>query len=116
MNDRALQMFTADDEEWVIAYDAEDAVAVYRAHVGWEVGAGNVVESADEADTETHVEHWVPLFNDKTLTLRTECEKKHVQGETCSDPACKDGEVRTTKTVRGWIASHGRGHWGSANW
>jgi len=107
-----LSMYTADAEEWVIAGSPEDARDVYCAHVGREPELGD----PDAAEHGAHTAHWEALPDDKSLTLRTECEAHHRKAEPCSVPGCdKDRLIRETLTCAEWVAKCGRGHWGSAN-
>ncbi len=107
-----LHMFTADDEEWVIAADPADAARVYCDHLG------NVepdMGDPDKADGGTHAVHWKQVPDEKEMRLRTECERAHRRDEPCLVEGCKRGVIVRAKTARAWVEECGRGHWASAN-
>lgn len=110
---RSLFMFSADDEEWVIAHDAEDARDVYCAQIGSAPELGPHDPGAN--DCGTHASDWERLDDEKSLTLREECEESHRPGRACKVPECKEGVVRRTMTAAEWAKTMGRGYWGSAN-
>jgi hypothetical protein len=112
-----LQMFTADNEEWVIARSVDDARDVYCSVMGFDP---NNDPNPDKADMfGTHVQHWKPIRNlDKEMTLTTECNKTdHQEGKACSQDGCDGkGTIKRKLTVAQWIREHGRGYWGGANY
>jgi hypothetical protein len=111
MSDQALAMYTADDEEWVIAATAEQARDLYCAHMGFEVAT----DDPDEADVGTHVDHWTRLPDEKRLSLRDECQEAHAKDAPCA-VGCKDGIIRTELTCAEWCAKNGAGYHGSASY
>ena len=108
-----LHMWTADNEEWVIAESAEEARDLYCAM------SGATPESGDPnaADGGTHVEHWTPLADERRLARREECPERHGKGVVCTVDGCDgEGTVRHERTCAEWIALEGAGHFASANW
>jgi hypothetical protein len=85
-----LHVFTASEEEWVIAASSEDACAVYCATIGCEPS-----KAADDGGT--HPDDWEALPDDKSLTRRD------------------DDGGRQTMTCGEWARLEGRGYWGSAS-
>lgn len=107
-----LSVYTASDEEWVIAESPEDARDVYCAHIG----CGPDMVDQDSCDGGCHAEHWEALPMGKTLTMRDECPFQHHPFHACVRPGCDGrGTVRTALTCAEWCAKLGRGYWGSAN-
>ncbi len=80
-----LRVWTCCDEEWVIAYSAEDAALVY-AETGAEPIEG---------------EEWTPCPDDKLFTYRDEDENGQPR--------------ETRKTMREHAAARGRGYFGTAS-
>ena len=108
---KAMHVWTADSEEWVVAESATDACAVYCAFIGC-----NPSTSVDDADWGTHPDHWSELPDDKILKWAEECPEMHKKGESCS-LGC-DGEMmlRTSMTCGEHVARTGRSYLGSANY
>lgn len=111
---RPLHLFSADSEEYVIAYDAEDALAVYCQTFGLAPGAS---DDPDADDFCTHASHWTAISDHTVLPRHDECEEnRHRDGETCRVEGCSKGLVRRTMTAAEWVAHEGRGYWGGTNW
>ena len=110
-----LMMFTADDEEWVIAESPADAVDIYCAHIGAPCAPAAPGSDPDKCNPGTHIEHWTPLPDDKALTLVAECPETHKADVPCPRGCDDNFLIRTKKTCAEWC-EQGRGHWGSANW
>ena len=108
-----LHMWTADDEEWVVASSAEEARDLYCAMSGAKPESGD----PNKADGGAHVGHWTPLPGDKLLARREECPKLHVKGVACTVDGCDGkGMVRHERTCAEWVALEGAGHFASTNW
>jgi hypothetical protein len=85
-----LRVWTVADEEWVIAYSAEDAAIVFA-----ETGA-SPIEGLDGKP-----EPWTPCDDEEVFTFRDEDD---------------EGRPRETrKTMREHAAERGRGYFGTAN-
>lgn len=108
-----LHVWTADDEEWVVAESAEDACAVYCAHLGSEPDTST---DGDDAEWGTHPEHWTELADDHVMKWVEECQADaHREGVECPSK-CDDGFViRSTLTCAEHVAKNGRGYLGSSN-
>jgi hypothetical protein len=103
-----LHVWTADDEEWVIAESAQDACAVYCAHIGCEPSA------TVDSDWGTHPEHWSQMADDEVLRLQDECPEHHRPGVGCA--RCNStGILRTALSCAQHVARAGRSYVGSAN-
>ena len=109
-----LHMWTADDEDWVIAETAEEARDLYCAMSGAKPESGD----PNKADGGAHVEHWTVLPDDGLLARREECQWAHPRrGAPCLEPGCDGrGNVRLERTCAEWIAKEGKGHFASTNW
>lgn len=81
-----LRVWTCGDEEWVIAWSAEDAALVYA-----ETGADPIEDVP-----------WTPCPDDKPFTYRDEDEDGN--------------ERRTCKTMAEHAMERGRGYFGTANY
>jgi hypothetical protein len=86
---KELHVFTADNEEWVVAASPEDAAEVYREYVGEYLGSAGA-----EAATGLR---WQALPDEKPLTMTDE-----------------DAGVETVMFCGGWSIG-GRRYLGSAN-
>lgn len=107
-----LHVFTADREEWVIAYSPEDARDVYCDHIG----CAAVEDSAHAADWGTHASHWEPCPDDAIIKIAEECPEMHTAGNPCPKGCDDNFVVRYAKTCADWAAEKGRSHLASANW
>ena len=108
-----LHVWTADDEEWVVAYSADDACTVYCVD---QIGCERATGEADRADHGTHPGHWTLLADDKVLPFAEECPEHHKAGVECPKK-CDDGNmIRTRKTCAEHVTENGRGYLGSANY
>lgn len=87
---RMLGVWTAEGEEWVIAYDAADAEAVYAEYAGETLS----VQMGEPAP-------WTLLADDHVLRLREEDDAGNgrILSHTCAE----------------WVAMRGRRYLGSAN-
>lgn len=85
-DEKQLRVWTWSDEEWVIAYSAEDAAEVYA-------------ETGAEPDPDAK---WEPCPDDKMFTFHDEDENGKPRD--------------TRKTMREHAAERGRGYFGTANY
>lgn len=106
-----LHVWTADDEEWVVAESAKDACAVYRDHVG-----GEEAHDANSADHGMHPDHWTELPDDRTLRFSEECPEIHKDGSPCPRACSEHFLIHTKMTCGEHVASAGRSYLGSAKW
>jgi hypothetical protein len=109
---QTLHVWTADSEEWVVAYSADDACTIYCVDT---IGCERATGDADAADHGTHVEHWTQLADDKVLPFAEECQEHHKAGLECPKK-CDEGVIRTRKTCAEHARENGRGYLGSANY
>lgn len=89
-----LHVYTASEEEWVVAASPVDARDVYCAHIGCEPD-----EAPDQGTAYggTHTDDWEALPDEQTLKIY-------------------DDETTHSKTCAGWVREHGRGYLCSANY
>jgi len=107
-----LHVWSADDEEWVVAESAEDAARIYCALIGV---APDWSGDGEDSGWGTYPHHWSQLPDDKRLKWGEECAEHHKEGVSCPN-ACDDGFIiRTNDTCAEHVAKHGRGYMGSAN-
>jgi len=107
-----LHVWTADDEEWVVATSPEDACAVYCAFIGCEPSK---VTDPDDLDG-THPSDWTQVPDDKVFKLAEECPEHHPKGVACPRACGDDHMIRLHITCAEHVARSGRGYLGSANY
>lgn len=105
-----LRVWTAEEEEWVIAESAIDACFLYCEAIGYEPA-----KEAEDSDWGTHPEQWTALPNDRVLRWSEECSEIHTNGMLCPRQ-CDDFFIRTKLTCKQHVAKSGRGYLGSANY
>lgn len=106
-----LHVWTADDEEWVVAESAQDACAVYCEHIGCEPS-----KNADSGDHGTHPDHWSVLADDRPLKWAEECPEHHKPGHVCPRQCDPDHWIRTRLPCAEHVRRAGRSYLGSANY
>lgn len=108
-----LHVWTADDEEFVVAASAEDACAVYCEHAELE---RDTSEDGEDSDWGTRPEHWTELADDHVIPIGEECqEPSHVDGAVCPKGCDDQFILRSTPTCAELIAANGRGYLWSSN-
>jgi hypothetical protein len=105
-----LHLFTASQEEWVVAHDPEDARDVYCEVVGSKPHEGD----PERADPGVHEAHWAQVPDDRSMTLRLECDHPHKPGAPCIEPDCRGGVTVRRADALDWAIESGRGYFGSA--
>jgi len=105
-----LHVWTADKEEWVVAESAEDACAVYCAHLGCEPAT-----EAEDSDWGTHPDAWTVLPDDDVIPCGEECpETPHVKP--CPRQCDDDFIIHTRLSCAEYVAQRGRSYLFSSNY
>ena len=108
-----LGVWTADNEDWVVASTNEEARDVFCHHMGWEPDTAPASDGS--RDFGTHADDWDLLPDDKVLPWAEECPEHHTAGAVCPRACDEHFVIHTRLTCGEHVKKSGRGYLGSAN-